>query len=448
LLTKFKKLNRNTQLIIILALILIVVTTLVLLFTGSKSTDTPKPTTNDTTEITPSESKTARVSRIDGTLQLKQEDGQWQDVATEAELTETSVLRTVGATSRAVIIFEDASELRIDANSEVELYTITDKRIVIKQYNGYTYNRLTDNPNRSYVLESGEAQYEALGTAFRVIASGDEEAVEVYESSVHETSTNKRPAEGERLIVLSKARPAESNTLRKIDIETIKTDPFILWNKNIDQASELFKNSLGFLKDFDAPELTISSPADNEVILLEPDAEEGIVEITGKTERNAQVTVQSKSQTGSQPVTVTVNESGDFKTPVLTAPLGSSVFTFIVKDRVGNIKELSVRYTFQRKSAPITTGALLLTAEKKGNKVELNWTTSGSLTTPDGVQVVYGTTTSPTYGTATATLVKGNSKTLQTSDLPNGTIYFRVCAYNASASTCSPYSNQVSVTLD
>lgn len=445
----FKGLNRHTQLAIALAVLLLLIAFFAFVFGSGSSTDTNSGS-QETSELSQSEAKTAKIIRIDGTLQQKNQDGEWEDIAVDALLEERAVIRTVGATSRAIVQFEDTSELRMDANSEVELITLTDDRIVTRQVSGYSFNRVSENDNRTYVVETIDAQYEALGTAFKVAASGDEQSVEVYQNSVHETSTNKRPAEGEKLVVISAVRPNENNTIKKLDIEQVKQDAFVQWNREIDLASEQYKNQLGYLTDFDAPDITITSPQENEVILLDPDATEGTVEISGTTERGASLSVQSKSTSGSSPVTVTVGSNGEFKTPVLSAPLGSSVFSFIAKDKTGNTTEKSIRFTFQRKSAPVDSGAILLSGEKKGNKISLSWTLSGGLKAPDGYRIVYGTSQNPTVDSAdeVQAIQSGKSAEIDTADLSNNsTYYFRVCTFNKDNATCSNYSNEVSIKL-
>lgn len=447
---KFKGLHKNLQLAIILLFTLVIIGGI----TIALSTNNVQEVANEeeTTIIEETPQISAEIKLQEGTLQTKDEEGEWVDYSEDVELAQETALRTVGATSRSVVRFEDGSELRLDANSEIEIVTMTENRIVINHINGYTYSRVSDVRDRKYIVETIDAKYEAVGTAFRTTSSGDKQAVEVFHKSVLETSTNTTLQEGEKLIVKSFVNPRDDETVSRLDIEEIKQDPFIIWNRNLELGDDEYKDKLGFLQDFEAPDITISSPENNETILLEPSDTEGRVEISGTTERGAIVTVQSKSQPGSQPVNVTVGNDGNFKTPVLTAPLGNSVFTFVVKDRVGNTQEVSVRYNFQRKSQPIaTTGSIALTVELKDDQVVVTWALGGSLVATDGIRVVYGTKNNPSYkssNTASVYVATGNTTSLELNNFDSDKTYnFRVCIYDDEEDTCSNYSNQRSLDI-
>jgi hypothetical protein len=390
----------------------------------------------------------------EGTLEIKSEEtGEWQDADTTTQIAAGAELRTVGATSRAVIAFDDGSAIRLDANSEIMLEEITSSRIEIKHIGGYTYNRVLPSEQITYVVTSTDAQYEAQGTAFKTAATGDEHSVEVYHSSVIETASNKTAKEGEKLTVVNKTDPTENGTISKLDIETVKSDPFMQWNRELDEKDENYKDSLGFLKDVDAPDLTINK-SDGEVVLLEPNATEGTIEISGKTESGATVKVTPKSQTGAAAVDVTVDSDGSFTTPVLTSPIGDSVFEFVAKDRTGNTTTKTLRITFQKKSQPVAGNAvsfvLTATAKDSDSKVSVNWTLK-NVNAPDGVKVVYSQTSDPVLGSEgvkASDAVKDSSTTIKyTSFSPSGKYYIKACVYDKASGTCGQYSNQATVDI-
>lgn len=442
----FNGLSRNTKLAIILVVILLFVGLLTFIFTRSTSDQTfsDEQVVETETEV---ETINASISLRQGTLEIKDENGEWVDVPTDYAPSEGDVLRTVGATSRSVIAYEDGTELRLDANSEIEFLTLRTDRIVVRHINGYTYSRVISNENRAYIIESTNAQYEAVGTAFKTAASGDEQAVEVYHNTVHETILNKKPNEGEKLTVKSLTTPDKDGEIEKLDIEQVKQDQFMTWNKNLDEQNENFKNDLGFLKDFDAPDINITSHQDGETVLLDSSATEGTIEFSGNTEKGSKVTVQSKSQSGSQPIDVSVDGGGNFTTPVLSAPLGNSVFEFVVKDRVGNTATKNIRINFQRKSAPVTSvqDGIALSAVKDGTKINLSWELLGNLKAEDGYKVVWADSSQPVYPGDTAQPTDKRSKTISPG---KGTWFIRVCEYNSSDSKCNVYSNEVIVTID
>ena len=386
----------------------------------------------------------------EGTLEIKSEEtSEWQDADTTTQVGQSAELRTVGATSRAVIAFDDGSAVRLDGNSEIMIEELTTTNIEIKHISGYTYNRVLPSENIKYVVTSTEAQYEAQGTAFKTASTGDEESVEVYHSSVIETGTNKTAQEGEKLTVSNKTKPTENGTVTKLDIEAVKSDSFVQWNRDLDENDDNYKENLGFLKDVTAPTLTINK-SDGEVVLLEPSATEGTIEITGKTESGAKLTVQSKSQDGSSPIDVTVGGDGSFTTPVLTAPVGNSTFEFIAKDRTGNTTTKTLRITFQKKSQPVAGNAVsfVLSADASDSKVNISWTLS-NITAPDGVEVVYGLTSNPILGAegVESTLVSDTSTSIKYNEFSSGKNYIKACVYDKASGTCGQYSNQATVDI-
>ena len=452
LVKKFNGLYPGFKLAIALVLVLVLVGFSMIAFTGSGTEELANEEPQEVAEIETADAIGASVTYTEGTLQVLNEENVWVDAEDDLQPTEGTKLRTVGATSRAVITFDEGSALRIDANSEVELERVVANRIEIHHIAGYTYNRVTPSESRTYIVFSEDAQYEALGTAFKTATTGDEQSVEVYHSSVKETNTNLTPTEGEKLIVKSEVSPGDDGTIKDIDIELLKQDPFITWNKNLDEQDENFKDLLGYLSDFDAPEIIINSAADGDIVLLDSSANEGTTTFSGSTERGATLTVESKSQSGAAPVEVGVDGSGNFTTPLLSAPIGDAVFTFEVKDRVGNIATKNIRITFQRKSAPVASvNAIVLNGSLNDDddKVELSWTLSGELIAPDGVKVLFDDNSGLSYPQDSETLVNsGNSYSIKTSKLDKGeTNYFRVCVYDADKDECTKYSNELSIAI-
>jgi hypothetical protein len=440
------KWNRNTILVVSLTVLLIIVGVFTLVLSRDNSTEESQ---NEVVVEQQEEVQLigAAILIDEGTIQIvSTETGEWQDADTTTVIEQGAELRTVGATSRAVIGFDDGSALRLDANSEVVLEEMTTERIVVKHVGGYTYNRVLPSETITYVVTSEDAQYEALGTAFKTASTGDEQSVEVYHSSVIETNTNKTPKEGEKLIVENKAAPTENGTIKKIDIEDVKNDPFMEWNRELDINDDNYKDSLGFLSDITAPEITLDKN-DGDVILLEPNASEGTIELTGKTESGTKVTVESKSQPGSSPIEVTVSSDGTFKTPVLTAPIGNSVFEFVATDRSGNKAVKTLRITFQRKSQPVAGNAVsFVLTSTIDDELELNWTING-IEAPDGYKVVYEKgNANPVFkqGDSTSFPTDKKSASIKLSEFKDpGTYYVKVCIYDKESNSCGQYSNSV-----
>ena len=196
--------------------------------------------------------------------------------------------------------------------------------------------------------------------------------------------------------------------------------------------------------------MNVNNPQDGATILLEPNAKEGSTAISGATEKGANVTVQAKSASDSQPISVTVDDSGNFTSPVITAPLGSSVFEIVAKDRAGNTTTKTIRVTFQAKSSAVTGGSIVLTTDFFGSEdIKASWAFSGSLTAPDGVIIVYGKNTSPTLSDDSSSTIKSSTFTkISLSKLDSGeSYYFRACVYDKKDDKCTVYSNQTSLDI-
>lgn len=443
-----KNLSKNTVLASCLIATLVIVGAWSVIFSNNNEKELAQNEAEEVSSIETAPAMGAIVSYIEGTVEYKDEKGTWQTATKETSLVSGTGLKTTGASSRAIVLLDDGSAVRLDANTEVVFESLTMSRVVIAQESGHLYNRVTPSESRNYIVGTEEAQFQSVGTAFRTIANGDEEAVEVYQSSVKETSTNLSAIEGEKLIVKNYVNPDKDETKEKIDIEALKKDAFITWNKEQDQKDPNFKSSLGFLGDFDGPKIEITEPAVGSTIEMESNSPSGSVSIKGKTETKSKLTVQSKSQSGSTPVDVVVNDDGSFDTGLLTAPIGNSVFEFIATDKVGNKTTLSVKYVFKRKVVVQTQGITLsIDTTTDDDYIILNWTLDG-ITTPEGVKVVYSKETNPTFEDSNDKRVyveTGTTTKIDKSEISTKPYYFKVCRYTSGE--CDIYSNEVKVEL-
>lgn len=438
---KLRKLNRNIILAGALAGILLVTGITALVLSRSHSNTQPG-SAEEVSEIETAASTKGTLSILEGVVELKTQND-WEKAQKDQEVSAGSSLRTTGAASRAEVKLQDGSVIRIDANTEIKFETLTESRIVIEQLSGYAYNRVIASESRTYTLHTKNGQYQAAGTAFRTIFSGDEEAVEVYHSSVRETSLNLQAQQGEKLTVENNVDPSKNEKVEKLDIEQLKKDNFIIWNKDLDLKDDLFKNELGFLADFEGPKLKITDPAEGASIEVGENETKASLQISGTVDKGSKLTVQSKSIGGSAPIDVTVDESGNFTTGAVEAALGRSVFEFVATDKSGNKSTTNVSYNFNKK-ASVSQSSISLTLDSSSDPFKFGWILEG-LTTPDGVKLVYGKTASPSTGGAGVTEVKitsGNSYELKTK-LQKGTYHFRVCRYNAGSDSCDVYSNDV-----
>lgn len=443
---RLKSLNRNLVLAGSLAFILVLTGGIVYALSRSHSSDSSN-TAQEVTEIETAPSTKGTLTIVEGTVETKGQ-GDWEKAQKDQEIIPGMSVRTTGASSRAEIKLEDGSAVRVDAGTEVKFEALTKARVVIEQVRGYVYNRVTPSEGRTYVVHTANAQFQAAGTAFRTINSGDEEAVEVYQSTVRETSLNLQAQEGEKLTVENQADPSKQKKIEKIDIEQLKKDPFIVWNKNLDQKDDAFKNELGFLGDFDGPIIKVTSPTDGTTIEVGENDSKGSVEITGTVDKGSKMTVLSKSISGSTPVEITVDSNGSFTTPKLDAALGRSVFELVATDKVGNKTTANVSFTFNKKAAA-QESSISLTASDNDDSIAFTWTLTG-LSTPDGVALVYSRSNNVMYpnGTSNKKITDGNTYSFNKSELKKGsTYYFKVCRYIEESAGCDVHSNEVSLEI-
>ena len=442
---RHKKLSKNTVLAGSLIGILVIVGAWSILISNNSEKEIAKQD-EVVSSIETAPAMGAIVSYIEGTVEYKDEKGSWLPATEETSLVSGMGLKTTGASSRAIVLLDDGSAVRLDANTEVIFESLTMSRVVIAQESGHVYNRVTPSESRNYIVGTEDAQFQSVGTAFRTIANGDEEAVEVYQNSVKETSTNLSATEGEKLIIKNFVNPDKDETKEKIDIENLKKDTFITWNKEQDLKDPNFKSSLGFLGDFDGPKIDITEPGVGSTIEMATDSQSGSTNIKGKTEGRAKLTVQSKSQSGSAPLDVVVNDDGSFDTGLLTAPIGSSVFEFVASDKVGNKTTLSVKYVFKRKVVAQTQGITLsIDTTSDEDKILLSWTLTG-ITTPEGVKVLYSKEPDPTYPDDGKLKVEsGTTAEVEKNLLGNKPWYFKVC--RLIEGECDVYSNQIEIKL-
>jgi hypothetical protein len=441
------KLNRNTKLAGILVLVLLVVGVWSYFFnrnTTSQQIATTQQTSTDEKEIESAPVMGATLSYLEGVVEYKDDSGAWSKATKDLAILKDNGLRTTGVTSRAIVTLEDGSAIRLDGDTEILFDSLTKSRVTITQEAGYVYSRIVTSSSRSYFVNTEDAQYQALGTAFRTTSSGDEQSVEVFHNNVKETRNNTSVAEGEKLIVKNEADLSKNKTKDKMDIEKIKEDKFITWNRQQDSADPNFKSALGFLNDIEGPKIEVTEPAVGSTVEIEGDVSTGTINIKGKTDKDTVLTVQSKSQSGSSPVQASVSEDGSFETGNINAPLGNSVFELVGTDKIGNKTKLNVSYTVKKKTVSAQQGIALTLVEADG-KVKLSWGLVG-ITTPDGVKLLYNKEGNPTFPDDIKQYIPSGTTNVEVdmSSLTSGKRFsFKICRYDTETDSCDIYSNEV-----
>jgi hypothetical protein len=447
---KFKKLDRNIQLSAVLVFVLLFVGLWATLFNSATPESGEQLAIEETQveEIDTAEEMMASITYTQGVVEFKDDLGEWTDAESDMQVMKNNGVRTRGAAARTIITLEDGSELRVGPNSEIHVDELTQSRVIVRQIDGQSYSRVTESEDRTYEIATENANFQAVSTAFRTIASGDEEAVEAFESTVQETQRNERVVEGKKYVVKNFVNPDRDETFEDLDIEILKEDEFITWNRERDRQNDTFKDQLGYLSDFDGPEINITDPKRGSTVEVPADKSNGTINIKGTTERGSKLTVESKSLRDGKVKEVTVKDDGSFETGDLQAPVGNSVFEFIATDRRGNKTTLNVTYVFKKSSGTQEFGISLDVDATDINNPTFSWSYLG-LTAPDGVKLIYDKVSGATFPAVKGESVpSGTSTTFDTTGLERGTTYyFRVCRYINEGATCDNYSNEVTVDI-
>lgn len=459
-LTTFKGLSSNGKLAVFLTTILAFTGIFSLIYVVSTSGDNREETVvnNFETQVATLTPLQASITRIDGNVEYKTSNGEWEKASENITLGTEDEIKTEGAASRAIVRYENGSEMRLDGDTHARIKASSVEKIEMYLLRGKLYNRIASNAT-PYSVESDDAHYESLGTVFVTESSGDKQAVEVIESSIIETKTNNTISEGNRYIVKSVVDPTDNEKVEKIDINTYKEDPFIEWNLAIDTASDEFKDKLGFLQDTEAPEIQITSPAQDEIILTEATSDTGSVTIKGKAPGAVSIKIIAKSISGAPVTDVDVKSDATFTSPALDSPLGLSVFEVEARDSVGNISSTSLRVTIQQKSAPPEDDSgnpilLLKSGSFKKDKVTLTWYISEGIS-DSNVKILYSKQNNPTLKTIDGVFTpsKGSeppatiTNSFDVSGLDKTTYYFRICEVNETDTDCKVISNTVAVQI-
>lgn len=324
----------------------------------------------------------AEIAFYEGDLEFMNEDGGWSDVISNTTVNENTYLRLSGK-GLAIVNLDDGSSVRINSNSSVSFKSLDPNKIIIANDAGEIYTRVV-KADRQFIVETPEATYESLGTAYKTINKKDVKGVEVYHSKVKVNTEAKKEIiveEGNKVYVFNELEKEKVGEVQKIDETKLATDKFVQWNKEQDKKD--FSNELGILKD---------------KVVVEEKKEE--VKAETKPAETQQAPVEQPKPA--------------------PAPAPSP--------------------------APTPTGTITISnITSMNNAFKVFWSTA-NLNVTQGYKIVYATTQNPTYGVNSAHYESNSGATFASvGGLAAGTYYVRVCMYTGSG--CANYSNQVSVAV-
>lgn len=389
---------------------------------------------------------------IDGTATYKSSSESWQQLTAETELKEGDWV-SAETGGRLVLVFDDGSAIRLDSSTIVQLSSLSVNNVQINQSSGVVYSRVVES-DRNFTIKVDETDFTALGTAFTTHNTESKQGVQVVQSSVKVTGLNEEINEGKQYFKSHTNKELVDKTT-DISLEEIKSDSFMIWNLELDQKDENFKDKLGYfnkIKD-KLPEVE------------ETDENETAITITARN--NDKGTVLSWTVSG-------IDYSDGFKVvrshktsnPTYgrddSQLVGKDARSFTWKgDR--NKKEYWYRvcaYRPSQNSCVSYSNAVKISSVyieppkvKRGvmslteNSGLLSWNYTGKAIY--GYKVVISTDSDPTYPENEYVYFGSkNSFVLDLSKKPDGTYYVRVCAYTdgTESSKCVDYSNNVVIT--
>lgn len=372
----------------------------------------------------------------EGTVVYKTLDADWQVAPADTMLTEGSSLKVAGE-GRAILNLDDGSSVRLNDNSQITLASLDANNIIILNDSGEVYTRVV-KAERSFEVRADSVTYKSLGTAYKTIKTDNLKGVEVYDSKVsvkNEGSADIVVEQGQKYFIENKFNAEEQQKVLAVDIDYIKQDEFIIWNKDQDVKIAEYKENLGILNDFEPPVLTVSSPENNVKTYSER------VDISGTTEIGARVFING-------------NEVANDGTYIgyVGLNMGENKITVKSMDANGNktfIDLIVIREAVAQQTptpTPQPQGSWIsLSGYATKDGIQLNWDVAG-LDVSNGFKVIKGYTANPSYPGDHAEYVSKASARSHSFWIMDGKTYnFRVCQYNGNGG-CNWYSNNISVT--
>ncbi|MCX6740468.1 MAG: FecR family protein [Candidatus Parcubacteria bacterium] len=186
---------------------------------------------------------------IGGEISLIQEDVQvnigekgYEKAIDQAILHQGDKIKT-GENSLAVLKLEDDTKIRLAANSEIFLKSLSEGQVIIEQISGRSYNNIAKDGN--YQINFLNTKITALGTKFEVISNKDQEslAVFVFENKVNLEILNQdeivlasRLDLNEKCLVNLQAAKKDMLKIENFDVKLLTKESWYQWNFDQDKG--------------------------------------------------------------------------------------------------------------------------------------------------------------------------------------------------------------------
>ena len=398
------------------------------------------------------------IAYTEGNVFYKTQTTEWVKAKKDIVLEQGDSLMVSGV-GRSILNLDDGSSIRLSEDTTVTLTSMDPQHIVITNEKGDVYSRVM-KADRLFDVVANGVIYRSLGTAYKTsclnyIADNtpidlDEDnivtvnSVEVYESKVRIlglTDNNEIVVEqGNKYYVVNMNEPDIAAKVIEVNLADIKSDEFVMWNKEQDEKVQAFKSQMGILFDIKAPTLNLASPMDGE------ETQSETILVSGSTDADTKITVNTVDVT---------NNNGSFSYLFTLVP-GANGIKVIAEDPSGNksVRNLTVKYTstvtpsitITSTKAPTSapTAKITLNGTKVSNGVSFTWNVVG-LDVSKGFKLVKSLSANPVYPGNDYEYLTNQNQRNYTWEIKDGkTYHFRICQYNGSG-TCLVYSNDITV---
>ena len=180
------------------------------------------------------------LSYVEGEVEYQKNNNGWKTAPSELSLSEGNMVRVLSS-GRAILNFDDGSSVRLKANTIVVLEDLSPGHVVVVNNKGEVYARISKSSKREFLVKTPNASYQAMGTAFKTANDESKQGVEVYESQVKVLGINNQNellvSEGSQYYLVNADKPNLANAVSVIDINEVKKDEFIVWNKEEDKKN-------------------------------------------------------------------------------------------------------------------------------------------------------------------------------------------------------------------
>ncbi|MBU1131814.1 FecR family protein [Patescibacteria group bacterium] len=370
--------------------------------------------------------KTAKITYIDGEIQLMQDGQEWRDATLDDQIDAAASVKT-GEKTKATIELPDKSIVRLSENTEMKFDELGMANIAMEQKSGTAFHRVSDKSTATYKVTKGKIEISAIGTAFNTTSAGNN-----IDLAVTENRVKVKIIENENILNI---RTIEAGTGAKISPtsqleEMIKTDDistddllandWYSWNLEKDKENNFL---VGIFEK--AVPISITEPAESEF-----ETDKSKITIKGTTDPEAEIFRDGKEID---------NKNGAFETEINLAEGENKIKITVTKGKNKNQKTFVI-------TSKTAEARIALSGERVNNGVKLTWKMEDS-SNIQNFKTLMSADANPIFPGAYFHTVNKDNFQDTWDNLKDGKYYFRICAFSEDEQ-CLAYSGNFEITID